>query len=505
MRRWILAAVVLLMAAGGASADVSITDINTVISESGSCAIGDVYRWNGVDPYAVDMHYSMRTRQKVYTTTYYRAGFKHNYYGGYGGADFYNFYGPLETCLIDCNHTGAPYSMVGGTVECRDNNIDRLTTIHTGIITACSGTWSHVEYAIYLSPAGTDEYTVSGSTCGVTSVGLYLVRDSVEYFLNSTELDSDGDSYSFKIVDGEDYIIIFSDSAYYDFTCTGNEVVNYDICLWVYGYTCGIEHIKLWKDDGGWVLEDTYYQATIGVNSYEMPIESGNDYKLNFSDGHEYLFSCIGDHVLYNWDRCPWAYPPNGDPVPIVIYVGYDNRIVLLQDAHGNFIEHSQIAVYDQTDDIYLQKWTDNPEGYLVLTARFDTDHDVQIAVRTFDSVYTTTTVYPMNGTAENLTWTNWTIPIMYNIQIEPVDTYNVPLFDVFCGLAEYTPINPLSFWGMDFNRGYVSVTNCSGFSRCDIIAEKGGYQDFEITGLNWTRKSAMVKNYFHEIVMVKE
>lgn len=355
---------------------------------------------------------------------------------------------------------------------------------------------------ITLYTSSPNVYTVSGTTGCVDEVILYtkLIDDSYAF----TDSNTSTDKYKFDIFQDVEYRITF-DGAYYDFTCIGDEVFDYDACLYVYGYTCGIEHIKLWKDDGGWVLEDTYYHATIGVNSYEMVIESGNDYKLNFSDGHEYLFSCTGDHVLYDWDRCPWAYPPNGDPVPIIIYVGYDNRIVLLQDAHGNFIEHSQIAVYDQTDDIYLQKWTDNPEGYLVLTARFDTDHDVQIAVRTFDSVHTTTTIYPMNGTAENLTWTNWTIPIMYNIQMEPVDTYNVPLFDVFCGLAEYTPINPLSFWGMDFNRGYVSVTNCSGFSRCDIIAEKGGYASYEVTGLNWTSRSAMVKDYRHTVVLEAE
>jgi hypothetical protein len=492
MRRWVLAALVLLVAAGGAVAYTSvysgeITNTNcannlytTCVGEHGTITSGHhagAFSWMMyVD---LDVEYPPEPYWYCYACTS----------GSCGGT----------AVMIDSSHI-ADLCVKNDDQKASGSGNDADDAVKVEYKSATNHYCCDFTAAITIIVSTESEYTVSGNTACVGETILYIWDGSDYQLINSTT----SNSYSFQIYNGASYRLTF-DGAYYDFTCTGNEVFDYDACIYVYGYTCGIEHIKLWKDDGDWVLEDTYYQATIGVNPYEMVIESGNDYKLEFSDGHEYLFSCTGSHVLYDWDRCPWAYPPNGDPVPIIIYVGYDNRIVLLQDAHGNFIEHSQIAVYDQTDDVYLQKWTDNPEGYLVLTARFDTDHDVQIAVKTFDSVHTTTTIYPMNGTAENLTWTNWTIPIMYNIQMEPVNTYNVPLFDVFCGLAEYTPINPLAFWGMDFNRGYVPVTNCSGFSRCDIIAEKGGYVPYEATGLNWTSKTAMVKNYFHEIVMVKE
>ncbi len=145
-----------------------------------------------------------------------------------------------------------------------------------------------------------------------------------------------------------------------------------------------------------------------------------------------------------------------------------------------------------------------------MLGARFDADHAVQLMLRTFDGIFTLDANHPANGTAlvgeENITTTNWTIPIKYNLNVLPMDQYGVPLFDVFCGLSEYTPLDPGSFWGMDLSdQGYVAVTNCSGFSMCDIVAEKDGYADFKVEALNWTSKSAMVKDYRHNVVMEEE
>ncbi len=313
-----------------------------------------------------------------------------------------------------------------------------------------------------------------------------------------------------------DYCLVFSDGAYYDFTCDGNEVVDYDACLYVYGYTCGVGDIHLYVNDSGWVLEDTVSQSML-LSDYEMVIESGNDYKLDMHGISQlvdtYLFSCTGDHVLYIYDRC--VYPPGphpDDPVdPIIIWEGYNYNIVLLRDEHGNYIENAQVAIYDQTNSTYLQKWTPEPDGYLLLGALFnDSDHNIQILTRTFDGVFTLETTYPANGSnpvgSENITQTNMTIPIHYNIRMHPEDQFGTPLTDVFCGLSEYTPYNPLSFWGYSMGgRQYVPVTNCSGFAMCDIYAEKGGYSDFEATALNWTSRSAMVKDYRHDVTLQKE
>ena len=360
--------------------------------------------------------------------------------------------------------------------------------------------------------------TISGTTSCVDEVSIHVYLDGDYQLLESKSL-SPTDSYTFTIFPQTSYRVLF-DGAYHDFTCDGTNVVfDYDACIWVYGYTCGVDTIKLYNDTGGWVLDDNVGQST-GYDVYEMPIVNGEDYKISFIDStidgdfvvHNQTFSCTGDHVLIDFDRCEWVYPisPPAPPYIIYLWTGYDYNIVVFKDAHGNFIENSQLSIYDKTDNQYLQRWTDSSEGYALLGAKFATDHDVQLMLRTFDGIFTLDTTYPANGSApvgeEVITTTNWTIPIKYNLNVLPVDQYGVSLFDVFCGLSEYTPLNPGAFWGMDLSdQGYVAVTNCSGFAMCDIIAEKEGYADYKVEALNWTSKSAMVKDYRHNVVMEEE
>lgn len=354
-----------------------------------------------------------------------------------------------------------------------------------------------------------EDYTVSGQTGCIAETIIYVLDGESYHYLDSAS----GSSYSFRIYNGLSYRLTF-DGTYYDFTCDAENVVfDYDACIYVYGYTCGVDTVKLYKDDGGWSLDDSVGQST-GYDVYEMPIEDGGDYKISFIDSgtevHNQTFSCTGDHVLIDYDRCKWVYSSTGPPFPIYLWTGYDYNIVIFKDVHGNMVENADLAVYDTTDNTYVQKWTGNSEGYALLGTKFDTDHDVLMMLRTFDGVFTLDTTYPANGSAlvgeENITTTNWTIPIKYNLNVLPVDQYGMALFDVFCGLSEYTPLNPQAFWGMDLSdQGYVPVTNCSGFAMCDIIAEKEGYTDYKVEALNWTSKSALVKDYRHNVVMEEE
>jgi hypothetical protein len=352
-------------------------------------------------------------------------------------------------------------------------------------------------------------YTASGTTSCVSDTSLWIHDGTAYVWLNSTS----ASTYSFEILDGYSYRLLF-DNAYYDFTCDGNEAFDYDACIWVYGYTCGVDTVKLYDNNSQ--LIETVYQDS-GYDIYEMHISDGQEYTISFYDlgivlCYNQTFTCTGDHVLIDFDRCNWVYPPSpwDDPDPIYVWAGYDYNIVVFRDEHENFIENSQLAIYDKTDNQYLQRWTDATDGYTLLGARFATDHDVLLSLRTFDGIFTLDTTYPANGSSEvgeeNIATTNWTIPIKYNLNVLPVDQYGVAMFDVFCGLSEYTPLNPGAFWGMDLSdQGYVAVTNCSGFAMCDIIAEKEGYADYKVEALNWTSKSALVKDYRHNIVMEEE
>lgn len=392
------------------------------------------------------------------------------------------------------------------------SNADYITSI-ASYRTTCQSVVD-MSCVLVVSESQTSEYMVSGGFDCIEYVSLYIKTNSLDYIeINHTT----SSPYCFPVTEGCDHRLVFSDGAYYDFTCTGDEIFDYDACIYVYGYTCGVTDIKLYKDDGGWVLDDSASQGA-GYDVYEMLIVDGEDYKISFIDSgiggttvvHNQTFSCTGSHVLIDFDRCQWVYPPSAGPEAIYLWAGYDYNIVIMKDAHGNFVENSQVAIYDKTDDTHIYKWADTPDGYLLLGTKFDTDHDVQITARTFDGIFTLNTVFPANGTPivgeEDIAITNWTIPIMYNLGLQPVDQIGKPIFDVFCGLVEYTPINPLSFWGMDLSdRGYVPVTNCSGFAMCDIIAEKDGYTDYNVSMINWTSRSAMVKDYRHNIVMEEE
>jgi len=364
--------------------------------------------------------------------------------------------------------------------------------------------WSNT---ITISPYPFEKYNVSGNICG-TGVKLYIKLTDNSYNLIETE-DNTSSSYSFEILNNSEYKLVFDGGHEYEFTCNGSDVeYDYSTCIYIYGYTCNINWVKLWRNDAGsWTYVDMESQPNHGLNTYVLQIEPGYDYKVNFSDGHEHTFTCSGSDIEYDWDRCVWAYPPSPWQPPEIIpwYLGYDNNIVFMRDSHGNFIENAQIAVYNKNTGNYTQKWTNTPDPYILLAANNDSNDDVIVMCRTFDGVFTLETVDPAFGTDENVTWTNWTIPIMYNLEIHPIDQSNMPLHHVFVSMYEYTPFDPLAFFGYDTYWGCIPVTNCSGFSRCDIVAEKEGYRDYNATGLNWTTKSALIKDYKQDIVLARE
>ena len=175
----------------------------------------------------------------------------------------------------------------------------------------------------------------------------------------------------------------------------------------------------------------------------------------------------------------------------------YEN--IILKDAYGNYIENCELAVYSVTSNEYTQKWTLLSGG--ILRVEGSQDEEYIITARTFDGVFTKNIMLDAAGSGLH----EFTIPLNYNINVVPVDEYDKPLHNVFVGLFEYAIADPQVWWGYDTFWGHVPVTNCSGFSRCDIIAEKGGYQDYEVTALNWTSRSAMIKDYRHTVVLEAE
>jgi len=250
-----------------------------------------------------------------------------------------------------------------------------------------------------------------------------------------------------------------------------------------------------------------YDNTKITVVEYVHDGETGKFEYLNFTNPDLSFGEKSGgftDHGIDNFliKRAVNVYPAYDIiqmyHICIIEQVSPTTYIILL-DTSKNMITGAQVSIYDCTDNTYIQKYEECVDGILYVNEPPDTE--LQLAVRTFDGVFVEHVTVDSNYSVKNIT-----IPINYNVDIYPVDQAGMPIFDVFAGLSEYTPLNPGAFWGMDLSdRGYVPVTNCSGFSMCNIIAEKDGYADYSVDALNWTSKSALVKDYRHNIVMEKE
>ena len=168
----------------------------------------------------------------------------------------------------------------------------------------------------------------------------------------------------------------------------------------------------------------------------------------------------------------------------------------ILYDANQNIVQHAQATIQNTANGLIVERWKDINDGII----EFSAAGTYQIAVRTFDGVFVSTVTVNDSQVA------NITIPLYYNLDIHPLDQTGTPLIDVFCGLSEYTPLNPMSFWGYSMSGSQsVPITNCSGFAMCDLYAEKGGYTAYEATALNWTSRSAMIKDYRHDVLLEAE
>jgi len=504
----ILLLIMLLISIQSAYADV------TIYTQPINMSCGDMYNPGTIHNFA-HTEYQQHYYSIYLTYTFYGADCSHcksNCGGGYAGSkievicEFEG--GSQHNYFSDCSEQGHTFSGSYATSGYRTESWSYFYRYQYRFKSGDTGTRNEYCKAdgiatLIISPDPPN--TVSGATGCIEKTELYIKNNGEWVICNGTT----SEYYSFTIYNGSDYLLVFDDGYGYEFTCNGSDVeYDYSACNYIYGYTCNINWVKLWRNDAGsWTYVDMESQPNHGLNTYVLQIESGYDYKVNFSDGHEHEFTCSGSDIRYDWDRCVWAYPPSPWQPPEIIpwYLGYDNNIVFMRDSHGNFIENAQIAVYNKNTGNYTQKWTNTPDPYILLAANNDSNDDVIVMCRTFDGIFTLETVDPAFGTDENVTWTNWTIPIMYNLKIHPIDQSNMPMHHVFVSMYEYTPFDPLAFFGYDTYWGCIPVTNCSGFSRCDIVAEKEGYRDYNVTGLNWTTKSALVKDYKQDIVLVRE
>jgi hypothetical protein len=153
-----------------------------------------------------------------------------------------------------------------------------------------------------------DQYTVSGSYDCISDVYLYK-----KYFGDYVLEDEDNTgSYSFDIVNGSSYRIIFSDSTYHDFVCTGNEVFNYNACTF---YT-----LNLLDDCANPLINPT---TTIFKDMTDI-IYEGTDNPIQLVCGRDVQ---IGDYINVVVDTHDGA----------ILFNDYVSEIE--KDVHHNFVD----------------------------------------------------------------------------------------------------------------------------------------------------------------------
>jgi hypothetical protein len=243
------------------------------------------------------------------------------------------------------------------------------------------------------------------------------------------------------------------------------------------------------------------------------------DYDATDMDGDTQTFSCSRTDLFTDFHTATgtgnWIAPPGSHTyyvdfgvsdgwgsisnytMTIIVNDPYPSRYIILYDSSGNLIQHAQVTIQNTNTNEITYRWTGVEGGIIDMGSMAGT---FQVAVRTFDGVFVHTC------DLETTLLCEITIPIRYNLKVYPVDEQKNPLTNVFAKLSEYTPISPQAFEG--YSRGssqYVHLIDCSGFAMCNIIVEKGGYEGYNVTALNWTSRNTLVKDYRHTATLIKQ
>jgi hypothetical protein len=227
------------------------------------------------------------------------------------------------------------------------------------------------------------------------------------------------------------------------------------------------EFVLIAYQDGG-----TEYTFTIAEYLY---------YKISF-DGDEYEFYCEGPFWM-DYNAC---------------YIPCDWKVVSLMDEGGYPVQNLFYAIYDHDDDVWAPKWTFTNDSYVLAGGLSPEDHNVTIYVRTFDGVYSYSTIAPGYGTSENITYTNFTIPIKYNLNVANTRYDGTPFFFAVAGV--YNDDEEWTRWGIDQKGEQVTIGNVWG-GPAWVYCTREGYQDYE-SYIMWDYGSALVKDYTHKIYM---
>lgn len=238
-----------------------------------------------------------------------------------------------------------------------------------------------------------DIYTISGNTCGLGNIELYILDGATYRPINDMELTTSGDSYSFNIVNGTNYKIEFSDTHSYEFTCTDNIVYNRDLCDY---------QILYYVDDCANLFKNPYIDIIVNDN-YADPFISGGtsntdvliigtDVELNdkldiwidTDQGSQFrtLYASNGENTLFHstksWDLSVTVYDINTSAYISGAKVCVDQDCRINDYAHlscGTTNAFGLVKTFDLSNQNYrvkVEKEGYNTFGYQTISANFD-------------------------------------------------------------------------------------------------------------------------------------
>ena len=234
MKRLIIIGTILLLSIGN-------------ISAAYTTASGYSFDGNGLPEYpnegvlwaTIDGDYQVSTQEFSYSSLYDADSNTMYFYAagrGYGTRAegtvtmvFTSRYDTVPHSIFDVQPTFATYYEIDGDVQSSSSaNVLRAGS-GLKIFNSFVATTGHVSTSMFVSPYPITEYTLTGATCGINNVSLYMKSGSDYVWIDYDEV-SGVDSYSFVIASNVTYKVSFDDGYDESFKCDGNEVIDRDIC-----------------------------------------------------------------------------------------------------------------------------------------------------------------------------------------------------------------------------------------------------------------------------------
>jgi len=217
-------------------------------------------------------------------------------------------------------------------------------------------------------------------------------------------------------------------------------------------------------------INSTYKKIDCTNNTpYSFTIFNNMQYKLVFSDGHEYEFTCNGSDVQYNYDACNYG-------------------IINLYDNCANLLINPFIVVYNLDDNMNIvYSGHDNPVTFL--PSDVDENDELDVIWSTWQGTFQKRCFaqfdHPINLYDQSIYWN-------LGIHVWDENVYQCPdalvIYDQDCIINGYPKRN-----GFTDSDGYIEFTQCEN-DNGNLTVDKSGYKSLNVKVVNTF--DAQTKNY---------